>query len=47
MSGPPAPGHGFLHTIISLPLIVSVVPSVSHRRMIGSAASVSRRGSQT
>src|SRR5713226_7914302 len=39
--------HGFLHTIISLPPIVSVVPSLSHRRMIPSAASLSWRGSQT
>src|SRR2546422_8254965 len=39
--------HGFFHTIISLPLIVSVVPRLSHRRMICSTASLSWPGSQT
>ena len=28
--------HSFFHTIMSLPLIASDVPSVSHRRVIGS-----------
>ena len=43
----PRLGHGFFNTIMSVPLIVSVVPSLSHRRMICSTASLSWRGSQT